>query len=124
VEGRLPTYHAPEGGFIPGGDCASAPPIKAVFRETAITLVIGLIVALAFATWGSLFVVKRALVPVQKIALAVQALPVVHPDENNKGNAVLEEIANLCVTLNEMVDQLEDSFQIGTGLSVEPFTRR
>jgi hypothetical protein len=96
-------------------------PIKTVFRENAITLVIGLIVALAFATWGSLFVVKRALVPVHKIALAVQAFPVVHPDENNKGDAVLEEIANLCVTVNEMVGQLEDSFQIGTGLAVEAF---
>jgi hypothetical protein len=65
--------------------------------------------------------VQRALHPVKKIALAVQALPVVHADTRIKLVAVLEEIASLCVTVNEMLGQLEDSFQIGTGLPVEAF---
>jgi hypothetical protein len=65
--------------------------------------------------WGSFLFVKRALVPVQKIALAVQALPVVHLDQRIKQVAVLEEIASLCITVNEMLGQLENSFQIGAG---------
>ena len=96
-------------------------PIKAVFRETVNRMLIGLVVGLAVATWGSFFFVQRALLPVQKIALAVQALPVVHADTRIKRVAVLEEIASLCVTVNEMLGQLEDSFQIGTGLPVEAF---
>jgi hypothetical protein len=96
-------------------------PIKAVFRETAIRMLIGLVVGLALATLGTFFFVKRALIPVQKIALAVQALPVVHPDEPVKRAAVLEEIASRCVTVNEMIGQLEDSFQIGIGLPIEAF---
>ena len=97
-------------------------PIKAVFRETTRTMLIGLVFGLAFATLGSICFVKRALLPVQKIALAVQALPVIHSEEEGiKSVAVLQQIANLCVTLNEMLGQLEDSFQIGTGLPVEAF---
>jgi hypothetical protein len=96
-------------------------PIKAVYRETVIRMLIGLVVGLAVATWGSFFFVQRALLPVKKIALAVQALPVVHADTRIKRVAVLEEIASLCVTVNEMLGQLEDSFQIGTGLPVEAF---
>jgi hypothetical protein len=92
-------------------------PIEAVFRETVIRMLIGL----GVATWGSFFFVQRALHPVKKIALAVQALPVVHADTRIKLVAVLEEIASLCVTVNEMLGQLEDSFQIGTGLPVEAF---
>jgi hypothetical protein len=84
-------------------------------------MLIGLVVGLAVATWGSFFFVQRALHPVKKIALAVQALPVVHADTRIKLVAVLEEIASLCVTVNEMLGQLEDSFQIGTGLPVEAF---
>jgi hypothetical protein len=96
-------------------------PMKAVFRETAIRMLFGLVVGLAVATWGSFLFVKRALIPIQKIALAVQALPVVHPDQRIKQVAVLEEIAGLCITVNEMLGQLENSFQIGTGLPVGAF---
>jgi hypothetical protein len=97
-------------------------PIKAVFRENTRTMLIGLVFGLASASLGSIFFVKRALVPVQKIALAVQALPVLHSEEEGvKGVAGLQHIANLCATLNEMVSQLEDSFHIGTGLPGEAF---
>jgi hypothetical protein len=96
-------------------------PIKAVFRETAFALVIGLIVGLALVTWGSVFLVKRALVPVEKIAQSVQGLPVVHPDERVRAVAVREQIENLFETVNQMVSQLEVSFQIGTGLPAEAF---
>jgi hypothetical protein len=100
----------------------SKQPIKAVFRETTRTMLIGLVFALAFATLGSLFLVKRALLPVRKIALAVQALPIRSEEEGIKGHAVLQQIENLCVSLNEMVGQLEDSFQIGTRLPAEPYS--
>jgi hypothetical protein len=100
----------------------SKQPIRAVFRETTRTMLIGLLFGLAFATLGSLFLVKRALHPVRKIALAVQALPIHSEQEGIKGLAVLQQIENLCVTLNEMVGQLEDSFQIGTGLPPEAFS--
>lgn len=96
-------------------------PIRAVFRESAITMLIGLVMGLAFATLGSLFLVQRALVPVGKIALAMQALPVVRPDEPTKEVAALEQIEGVCVTVNEMVGELEDSFQIGAGLSPSAF---
>jgi hypothetical protein len=96
-------------------------PIKAVFRQSAVRMLIGLVVGLTFATLGSFFIVKRALVPVQKIALAVQALPVIHSDEPIKKAAVFEQIENLCLTVNEMAGRLEDSFQIGVGLPAEAF---
>jgi hypothetical protein len=96
-------------------------PMKAVFRETAIRMLIGLVVGLAVASWGSFSFIKRALLPVQKIGLAVQALPVVHPDERIKPVVVLEEIASLCITVNDMLGQLEKSFQIGTGLPIGAF---
>jgi hypothetical protein len=97
-------------------------PVKAVFRQSTRTMLIGLVFGLAMATLGSIFFVKRALVPLQKIALAVQALPVFHSEEEGiKGAAVLQEIETLCVTLNEMVSQMEDSFPIGTGLPAEAF---
>ena len=103
---------------------ASKQPIKAIFRETTRTMLIGLVFALAFATLGGLFLVKRALRPVRKIALAVQALPIRSEEEGIKGIAVLQRIENLCATLNEMVGQLEDSFRIGTGLPAEAFSPR
>ena len=84
-------------------------------------MLIGLVFGLAFATLGGLFLVKRALLPLPKIALAVQALPIRSEEEGIKGVAVLQQIENLCVTLNEMFGQLEDSFQIGTGLPAEAF---
>jgi hypothetical protein len=96
-------------------------PIKAVFRQTAITMLIGLLVGLAVASLGSVLFVKRALAPVDKIARAVQALPVVHPDESGPGVAVLEQIERLCIAVNEMAARLEDSFQIGVGLPAEAF---
>jgi hypothetical protein len=96
-------------------------PIKALYRKTTVLMMIGLVVGLAFATWGSFFFVKRALVPVKKIALAVQTLPVVHPGERIKASAVREQIESLCVIVNGILGQLEDSFQIGTGLPVEAF---
>jgi hypothetical protein len=99
----------------------SKQPIKAVFRETTRTMLIGLVFAVAFATLGSLFFVKRALLPVRKIALAVQSLPIRSEEEGIKGH-VLQQIENLCVTLNAMVGQLEDSFQIGTRLPAEAFS--
>jgi hypothetical protein len=98
----------------------SKQPLKAVFRETSKTMLIGLLVGLALATLGSVFFVKRALVPVRKIALAVQALPVIHSEEKGvKAGAVLQQIENQCVSFNEMLGQLEDSFQIGTKLLAE-----
>ena len=98
----------------------SQQPIKAVFHETTKTMLIGLLVGLALATLGSVFFVKCALVPVRKIALAVQGLPVIHSeDEGIKAGAVLRQIENLCITFNEMLGQLEDSFQIKTKLLTE-----
>jgi hypothetical protein len=94
-------------------------PVKAVLHGTARSLLIGLVVGLALATWGSCILVKRALVPVRKIFLAVQALPVTHPDERIQSVAVLDEIASLCITVNDLVGQLQESFQIGANLSTE-----
>jgi HAMP domain-containing protein len=99
----------------------STQPIGAVFRQTAIAMVIGLVVGLAFATWGSFSSVKRALAPVREMARAVRALPVTHPDECIKDLVVLDEIKNLCGTLNELVSQLEESFEIGIGLPAGAF---
>jgi HAMP domain-containing protein len=96
-------------------------PISAIFRQTAIVMVIGLVVGLAFATWGSFSSVKRALAPIHEIALAVQALPVTYPDECIKGVVVLDEIKSLCGTLNELVSQLEESFEVGIGLPAGAF---
>jgi hypothetical protein len=94
-------------------------PIKAVFRQTAIRMLLGLVIGLVLATLGSLFFASHALAPVQKIALAVQALPVAQPAESGNEIAVLEKIESLCVTVNAMFGRLEDSFQIGTGLPAE-----
>jgi hypothetical protein len=103
----------------------SKQPIKAVFREATKTMLIGLVFGLALATLGTFFFVKRALVPVQKIALAVQALPIIHSEEEGiKGDAALQKIENLCVTLSEMVGQLEDSFNIRAQLLAEAFHGR
>lgn len=99
----------------------STQPIGPIFRQTAIAMVIGLVVGLAFATWGSFSSVKRALVPVREMARAVHALPVAHPDECIKDLVVLDEIKNLCGTLNELVRQLEESFEIGIGLPAGAF---
>jgi hypothetical protein len=94
-------------------------PIRAVFRQTAITMLIGLVAGLGLATVGSFFLVQRALVPMQKIASAVRALPVFHPGARHKEVVVFEQIKNLCVAVDEMAAQLEDSFQIGVGLPAE-----
>lgn len=96
-------------------------PVKAVLLRAARRLLVGLVVGLALATWGSYIFVKRALVPVRKIFLAVEALPVAHPDERVEGVAVLDEIESLCVTVNDMVRQLEESFQIKAALPAEAF---
>ena len=90
--------------------------VKAALRGIARPLTIGLVVGLALATWGSWIIIKGALVPVRKILLAVQALPVAHPDERFKCVAVLDEIERLCATVNDMIGQLEESFPIGAGL--------
>jgi hypothetical protein len=100
---------------------ASKKPIKAVFRQAAFALVIGLVVGLALATWGSVFLVRRTLAPVQRIARAVQALPVAHPDERIRAVAVRKQMESLFYTVNEMVSELEVSFQIGMGLPAEAF---
>ena len=96
-------------------------PIKAVFRETVIRMLIGLVVGLAVATWGSFFFVQRALLPVKKIALAVQALPVVPPNERSRSVALLGEIESLSFIVNDMVGRLEESFHVGAGLPPEAF---
>ena len=90
---------------------------KVALRGIARRLIIGLVVGLALATWGSWILINRALVPVRKIFLAVQALPVAHADERFKCVAVLDEIERLCATVNDMIGQLEESFPIGVGLS-------
>jgi hypothetical protein len=94
-------------------------PIRALFRDTAITMLMALLGGLVLASFGSFIFVKCALIPVQKIVLAVRALPVVNPAEHLESGVVLAEIANLCATVNGMVCQLEDSFEIGTGLPAE-----
>jgi hypothetical protein len=99
---------------------ASKKPIKAVFRQSAFVLVLELIVGLALSTWGSVFLVKRALAPVDKIAQSVQALPVAHPDERIRAIAVRAQLESLFETLNE-ISELEVSFQIGASLSPEAF---
>jgi hypothetical protein len=91
--------------------------VKVALRGIERRLCVGLVVGLALATWGSWILIKRALVPVRKIFLAVQALPVAHPDDRFKCVAVLDEIERLCATVNDMIDQLEESFPIGAGLS-------
>jgi hypothetical protein len=93
--------------------------ISAVFRQTAITMLIGLLVGLAMATLGSFFFVKRALIPLQKIALAVRDMPIIHPNERLKDVAALKQIEKICFTVNEMTGRLEDSFQTGVGLPAE-----
>jgi hypothetical protein len=98
---------------------ASKKPIKAVFRQAVFALVIGLVAGLALATWGSVFLVKRALAPVHRIARSVQALPVAHPEERIRAVAVREQMEILFDTVNEMVSKLEVSFQIGMGLPAE-----
>lgn len=95
--------------------------VRAVLRGSARRLLIGLVVGLALATLVSCILVKRALVPVRKIFLAVQAWPVVPPNEHSKSVALLGEIESLCVTVNDMVGRLEDSFHIGAGLPPEAF---
>jgi hypothetical protein len=100
---------------------ASEKPIKAVFRQAAFALVIGLVIGLALATWGSVFLVKCALAPVHRIAQSVQALPVAHPEERIRAIAVREQMESLFETVNEMVSKLEVSFQIGMGLPAEAF---
>jgi hypothetical protein len=95
-------------------------PIKTIFRQSAILLLGGLVVWLAIATLGSFFLVKHALVPIQKIALAVQAFPVALAQKKGiQGIPVLDEIETLCAYVNEMVGQVESSFRIGTGLPAE-----
>jgi len=89
-------------------------PVKEILHETTTTLLIGLLVCVAFATGGSWLFIKRALVPFRKMALAVQALAVAQPDDRLKGVSVRDEIKNLCITVNEMIGRLEESFQIGT----------
>ena len=102
---------------------AGAPkqPIKTVLHGALITLLVGLVVGLTFATWGSCFFIKRALVPVHKISLTAQALPVAHPDKRLKSVAVWDDIESLCTSVSEMIGQLEKSFQIGTVLPTEAF---
>ena len=51
----------------------------------------------------------------------MQAWPVVPPNEHSKSVALLGEIESLCVTVNEMVGRLEDSFHVGAGLPPEAF---
>ncbi len=95
--------------------------VRAVLRGSARRLLVGLIVGLALATLGSCIFVKRALVPVRKIFLAVQALPVVPPNERSKSVALLGEIERLSVIVNKMVGRLEESFHVGAGLPPEAF---
>jgi hypothetical protein len=96
-------------------------PIKAVRRETEITMLIGLAIGLAFTGWGSCIVIKDALIPVRKLALTAQAFPVVDSAEPFKAVKVFNEVKDLCISINEMLGQMEQSFQIGTGLPAEAF---
>jgi hypothetical protein len=50
---------------------------------------------------------RHALAPVQKIALAVRALPVVQPEERGKEVAGLEKIESLCVTRQVQTERLK-----------------
>jgi hypothetical protein len=95
--------------------------IRAVFRETAVTMLSGLLVGLILATLGGFVLVKRALVPIEKIAQAVEDLPMHCPEEPSQRGDVPEKIRGLCFVVNELIRQLEASFGIGIGLPAEAF---
>jgi hypothetical protein len=83
-------------------------------------LLIGLLVVLALATWGSCFFIKRSLAPMHKIALTVEALSVADSDDRLKV-ITRNEVESACVTVSEMIGRLEESFQIGAGAPAGAF---
>lgn len=74
------------------------------------TLTIAVPLALAVAAAGGLFLVRRALEPVDKIAQAAQEIG--ESDLSRRINVTAEdELGRLAATLNQMIDRLEKAFQ-------------
>lgn len=82
-----------------------------ILHTLLITLLAGLSVVLVAVTLGGLYLMKRALQPVQQVMFAAQDISLYHLSRRLPELASGDEIANLTSVLNQMIARLDESFQ-------------
>jgi len=90
---------------------ASTAPIDATIKRLLIVLGAGFPVAMLFAVAGGFFLVRRALAPVDRIALKAEAITQHSLSERLPVAESGDEIERLSVSLNHMINRLEEAVQ-------------
>lgn len=90
---------------------ASTAPIQHILGQLAGAMILGILLVLALAGYGSTFTARRALAPVDEIVRRVR-----HIQANRLGDRLdiqggSDELDQLVATLNEMLDRIEASFR-------------
>lgn len=85
-------------------------PIRAELRELLVKLFARSAAVIVLASWGSFFLVKRTLSPVDQMTRMIRNIKPDNLDKRIQVPATADEIARLAETFNEMLMRLEKSF--------------
>ncbi len=86
-------------------------PINDILRELAGTMLLGIAVVLAVASYGSGVTARRALAPVDAIVARARHIQAVRPGERLDVQAGSAELDRLVATLNDMLDRIDAAMQ-------------
>ena len=85
--------------------------VQAHLRQWVVFLVIGLPMVALVAIGGGSFLVKRALLPVDRIAASAERISSQNLSERLPVAQTADELERLSIALNHMVDRLDQAFQ-------------
>jgi heavy metal sensor kinase len=85
--------------------------VQAHLRQWVVFLVVGLPIVALVAIGGGSFLVKRALLPVDRIAASAERISSQNLNERLPVAQTADELERLSVALNHMVDRLDQAFQ-------------
>ena len=110
---RVATLQVPRPGARPLALQVAAPlePLHAALRGLAIAMLIGIVVVLCIASYGSGITARRALAPVDEIVARARHIQAVKPGERLDVHAGSAELDRLVLTLNEMLDRIQASMR-------------
>lgn len=112
-------FVAPEGNSFLIEVGASARDIHSTLHGLAMTLGLGMPLIIAVAALGGIFVMKRALRPLDEITRAAETVTSRNFGERLPTIRTGDEIERLTASLNRMMSRLEDSFQHITRFSAD-----
>ncbi len=103
-------YHAPGGKSFQVEVGESLEPIQAVLRRLLLLLAAGLTVMVIVSASGGYFLVRKALAPVDRIASSAEHITLHNLRERLPIAQTGDELQRLSVSLNHMIERLEDAF--------------